>query len=207
MAKSEEVRRERSRQPELAERRRREARRRASLIAVVVGFALAVGAVFVFVGGGDQDNEGDPGVPAGVRTFSELARNHVEDRVDYDPIPPVGGDHAPVWQNCGFYPAPIVAEMGVHSLEHGAVWVTFRPDLAQDQVSSLRQLAQGQTFVLVSPWEDGLPAPVVASTWGRQLALPSASDRRLEQFIRAFRQGPQSPEPGAPCTGGRGARG
>jgi hypothetical protein len=32
--------------------------------------------------------------------------------------------------------------------------------------------------------------------------LDSTEDPRLEQFVSAFRQGPQTPEPGAPCMGG-----
>jgi hypothetical protein len=44
----------------------------------------------------------------------------------------------------------------------------------------------------------------VASAWGYQVKLDSASDPRLEQFIRTFEQGPQTPEPGAACVGGTG---
>ncbi|MPZ29305.1 MAG: DUF3105 domain-containing protein, partial [Micromonosporaceae bacterium] len=47
-------------------------------------------------------------------------------------------------------------------------------------------------------------APVVASAWGKQLPLDSADDPRLKEFVRTFAQGPQTPEPGAPCTGGAG---
>jgi hypothetical protein len=109
-----------------------------------------------------------------------------------------------VWQNCGFYPEPIVAENGVHSMEHGAVWITYRPTLAKDDIDRLRKLTS-QTFVLVSPWEKGLSTPVVASAWGKQLRLPSASDPRLKAFVRAFRLGPQTLERGAACTGGLGS--
>jgi hypothetical protein len=94
-------------------------------------------------------------------------------------------------------------ENAVHSLEHGAVWITYRPDLPQNQVDQLRDLAQNQTYVLVSPRAD-LPSPVVASAWGKQLRLQSADDPDLERFIGAFRQGPQTPEQGAACTGGIG---
>jgi hypothetical protein len=90
----------------------------------------------------------------------------------------------------------------VHSLEHGAVWITFHPDLPPDQVGALRRLAR-QTFVIASPFPD-LPTPIVASAWGHQLRLPSATDPRLAQFVRYFRLGPQTPEPGAACTGGVG---
>jgi hypothetical protein len=58
-------------------------------------------------------------------------------------------------------------------------------------------------YVILSPYP-GLPSPVVASAWGKQLQLPSVSDPRLGQFIDYFRQGPQTPEPGATCAGGTG---
>lgn len=88
-------------------------------------------------------------------------------------------------------------------MEHGAVWITYQPDLPSDQVEVLRNLAHDNSYVLVSPYPD-LPSPVVASAWGKQLTLDSANDPRLEQFVSAFRQGPQTPEPNASCTGGTG---
>jgi hypothetical protein len=139
-----------------------------------------------------------------VVTFTNLSREHTLEPVTYAQVPPVGGPHSPVWQNCGFYSQPVANETAVHSLEHGAVWITYRPDLPGDQIDRLRQLAERQTFILVSPYPD-LPAPVVASAWGKQLRLESADDPRLEQFVRAFRLGPQTPERGARCDGGTSA--
>jgi len=139
----------------------------------------------------------------GVQTYANLTQNHVQGTVTYPQTPPVGGDHAPTWQNCGFYPQPIVTEQGVHSMEHGAVWVTYSPDLPPDQVAVLRNLAHAQTYVLVSPFP-GLPSPVVASAWGTQLKLPSATDAELAAFVKYYRNGPQTEEPGAPCTGASG---
>ena len=140
---------------------------------------------------------------AGVESFEALERDHVEEPVTYAQVPPVGGNHAPIWQNCGFYDTSIADENGVHSMEHGAVWITYQPDLPSDAVGTLRGTTVNQTHVLVSPYPD-LPAPVVASAWGRQLQLDSADDPRLDQFIRAFQGGPQAPEQGEPCTGGIG---
>jgi hypothetical protein len=45
---------------------------------------------------------------------------------------------------------------------------------------------------------------VVATAWGKQVYLQSANDPDLERFVRAYRQGPQTPERGAACTGGIG---
>lgn len=139
--------------------------------------------------------------PAGVETFADLSRDHVDGTVEYAQTPPVGGAHSPVWQNCGYYAAPVSNEHAVHSLEHGAVWITYRPDLPAEQVDALRALGEDRTFILVSPYP-GLQSPIVASAWGAQLALDSTDDPRLGEFVRAYRQGPQTPEPGAACIGG-----
>ena len=189
--------------------RRSRARREAIGIGVAVAAVVAVVALVAWTGGGNDgggiDDRAAPATsaPAGVRIFEVRSQAHVSGPVDYPETPPVGGAHDPTWQNCGFYTEAIVKERGVHSLEHGAVWVTYRPGLAGDQLDILRRLASSQSHILVSPWAGELPAPVVASAWGRQLNLDSAADPRLAEFVRAFRIGPQTPEPGAPCTGGR----
>ncbi len=112
-----------------------------------------------------------PPMPVGIQSFAITERAHVETPVLYGQIPPVGGNHAPIWQNCGFYSAPVANENAVHSLEHGAVWITYRPDLSADQVDLLRQLAARQTFVLVSPH----PGPV--RTGGGLRLGPSVAPR------------------------------
>jgi hypothetical protein len=92
-------------------------------------------------------------------------------------------------------------ETAVHTLEHGAVWITYQPNLSQGQKDAIRELVEAQTCVLASPYE-GLDAPVVASAWGKQVRLESADDSALQSFIQSCLQGPQTPEPGAACTGG-----
>ena len=55
--------------------------------------------------------------------------------------------------------------------------------------------------MLMSP----LPAqqsPITLTAWGRTLNVPNVDDKRVDTFITNFRQGPQTPEPGASCTGG-----
>lgn len=136
-------------------------------------------------------------VPEGTKEF-EVTAGHTVDAVAYDPLPPVGGEHDAVPQTCGFYASPIRNENAVHSLEHGAIWITYRPDLAPDQVDRLRALAEDEGKILVSPHDD-LPSPVVASSWGRQLWLDSAGEDRLLQFVQRFRG--DAPEPRASCTG------
>ena len=80
------------------------------------------------------------------------------------------------------------------------VWITYEPDLPQDQKDELRQIVESPDCLLASPYPD-LPTPVVASAWGKQLQLQSVDEPGLQQFIQAYRKGPQTPEPGASCTG------
>ena len=101
------------------------------------------------------------------------------------------------------YDAPIQNESAVQSLEQGAVWITYRPDLPPDDVKWLHDLVRGQLYILLLPYP-GLPAPVVASACGVQLQVTSEADPRLPWFISKYRQGPQTLERDSPCAGGVG---
>jgi len=139
---------------------------------------------------------------AGEQSFSFASGQHTSDTVPYKENPPAGGPHDPAWQNCGIYDAPVKNENAVHALEHGAVWITYRPDLPPDQIEKLRSIATNP-YDLLSPYPN-LPAPVVVSAWGKQVQMTGPDDERLEKFLRKYRQGPQTPEPGASCSGGVG---
>src|ERR1700744_2997072 len=58
-----------------------------------------------------------------------LEHNHVTGPVKYVVTPPVGGPHDPVWMNAGVYTKPVPVTRAVHNLEHGAVWITYDPNL------------------------------------------------------------------------------
>jgi hypothetical protein len=122
--------------------------------------------------------------------------------ITYPMHPPVGGTHNPEWQRCAgdVYPAAIADEHAVHSMEHGAVWITYRPDLPADQVRTLAAKVTGNNFMLMSPYPN-LNAPISVQTWGFQLKVNSASDPRIDQFITDLRE-VSSKEPGAVCDSG-----
>jgi hypothetical protein len=188
---------------------RRVARRRTMVIvaASAVAIALVGGVSWALIGRSGSGSSGKSSssqvAPAGLQTYSGLARDHVTGPVLYPQTPPVGGKHSAIWQNCGVYPAPVQNENAVHSLEHGAMWITYRPGLPAAELATIRSDVAGQPYGLVSPYP-GLPSPVVATVWGKQLKLASASDPRLKAFINIYKSGSQAPEPGGECTGGTG---
>jgi hypothetical protein len=166
--------------------------------AIIVAFVAGFIALVVI----DSRQQAGSSPPGDVQTYDVgPAGEHTQEDVDYAQTPPAGGEHNDVWQNEGFYDAPVRDENAVHTMEHGAVWITYSPDLPQDQKDQIQELVEGQTCLLASPHPD-LPTPVVASAWGKQLTLESADAPELEQFVRAYRLGPQTPEVGASCTGG-----
>lgn len=136
---------------------------------------------------------------AGVEVFEVASNDHTTDAVTYPQDPPAGGPHDPSWQKCQFYAAPVRNENAVHSLEHGAVWITYQAGLPQEERDALRELAGTNPFILVSPYPN-LKDPVVASAWGAQLRLQNVDDPRLQEFIARYAN--NGPEPGANCASG-----
>ncbi|GKQ36025.1 DUF3105 domain-containing protein [Streptomyces sp. A012304] len=133
----------------------------------------------------------------------KLTQNHVKGTVAYPMNPPVGGDHNQAWMTCDgtVYTKPIAKENAVHSLEHGAVWVTYNDKAADADIKTLSDKVSKTPYTLMSPVKDQSGA-IMLSAWGRQLTVDKASDPRVEQFFTKYVQGAQTPEPGAACTGG-----
>jgi Protein of unknown function (DUF3105) len=179
------------------------------LAAVVAAFTVALLLVVTGCSKPAATGAAQGSPPAGTMTYPEPNRAHVTGKVDYDHSPPVGGNHSVVWLNCGIYDSPVANENAVHDLEHGAVWITYLPNLPAAELDRLRALVKASydgpdRYVVLSPYP-GQSAPIIASAWGHQLTLQTATDPRLQSFINYFRQGPQTLEPGAPCSGGTGS--
>jgi hypothetical protein len=171
----------------------------ASLAVALLSIAASCGSD----AGSNDTSSDDAGAAPDVSVVTITDQQHIEGPIEYDQHPPIGGNHNPVWQNCGVYREPIADENAVHSLEHGAVWITYLPDLDADQVATLEGLAANQTHVLVSPYPDQ-SRPVIATAWGAQKGFDGADDPGLAGFVSRFQEGPQTPEPGAPCSRGTG---
>jgi hypothetical protein len=183
---------------------------------IVAGVVTALLGLTV-VACGDDDSETDPAnafedgttgstLPIDtVVTYQVTERNHVDTEVNYPQTPPVGGNHAPAWQTCAFYDKPIYKEAGTHSLEHGAVWITFKPDIPAAEIEKIRALTE-QPETLASPWDEAndgtLPAPIVVSAWGAQVGVNSIDSAAVADFIDTYREAASSPEAGVPCSQG-----
>lgn len=166
---------------------------------------LALGGVLTYAflnqGEGYRDpvqvaDEAVPGVE--VVDTQGIDTAHVQTAVDYGTDqPPVAGQMAGATAACGTaYPTQPPTEQVMHSLEHGAVWITYRPDLPKDEIAELADRARGS--VIVSPFA-GLAAPVSAQAWARRLPLKGVDDPRLDAFVDSYERGAQAPEGGMGC--------
>ncbi|MCX4822653.1 DUF3105 domain-containing protein [Streptomyces sp. NBC_01142] len=137
----------------------------------------------------------------------KLGRNHVDKQVKYPMKPPVGGDHHQAWMNCDrdVYTEEIPEVNAVHSLEHGAVWVTYNDKAPAADVAKLGALVKKTSYSLMSPVKDQKGA-IMLSAWGKQVTVDGADDPRVKQFFTKYVQGAQTPEPGAACAGGLSAK-
>jgi hypothetical protein len=140
--------------------------------------------------------------PEGIEVYPSTTNRTVDGPIDYGRKPPTNGNHAPLWQNCGFYQKPIQDRHAVHSMDHGVVWITYRPELPQQQLESLRPYGN-ENYVIVSPYP-GQNTPVIATSWRVQLELNSADDPRLEQFVNEFKRSELAPLSGNRCILGVG---
>jgi hypothetical protein len=129
-------------------------------------------------------------------------QQHVTADVDYAENPPVGGPHDPAWADCtgSVYDVAIRPENAVHSLEHGAVWITYDPDLlAADDIAAVAAAVQGTYGLMMSPYP-GLGSAVSLQAWNHALRLDDVRDPRLVEFTRLLTGNPENiPEPGASC--------
>lgn len=171
---------------------------------VVLGAALVGLIVYAAFnqGSGVRDLVRNPdGAIKGVAVAEgELERDHVAGPVKYAQTPPNSGAHNGTPQQCDVYTEPIAPEHAIHSLEHGAVWITYNDDVPADQVEKLAAKVEGDPYGLMSPVPEQ-KSPINLSAWGRRLSVDSADDARIDDFIEGYRSGPQTPERGAACIG------
>jgi ribosomal protein L12E/L44/L45/RPP1/RPP2 len=180
---------------------------RATLITLgITGAIVAVMLAVFFLGSGVQE----PTI-SGLKTYSisDKERNHVTQTVAYKQTPAVGGNHHPTWANCEgrIYTSVLQTEKAVHSLEHGAVWVTYKPGTDKKLLDAFAKKVEKKPYIMMSPVAEQADN-LMMSAWGNQLTVPSADDKRVDEFISKFAQSTSAPEPGAACsTAGGGASG
>lgn len=182
-------------------------RRTGAIVAIGTGVAILV--LALVLGPKIVDQAQDANIPpapkgpnlAAVDLREDIPNDEVDADIDYPEVPPDGGDHAKEWLSCGLYTKAVREENAVHSLERGAVWVTYNPDQITRKQAKAMYERLPEDRRIVSPYV-GLPGNVVLSVWGAQLKLLSADDPRFDLFLEEYGDGHLAPEPDAGCANG-----
>ena len=123
--------------------------------------------------------------------YADQGQKHVPEGtpVKYNSNPPSSGDHYQSPAPKGAYEQGIPDGMAIHNLEHGYIWVAYRPDLPADQVKKLKGLFSSPfsnpRFVpskaIVAPRPNN-PAPISIVSWRWTMNLDSFDEEKLTQF-------------------------
>lgn len=110
---------------------------------------------------------------------------HVDGPIDYDDLPPAGGEHNPCWGDFRVYETPLADERWVHNLEHGGVVFLYHcPEGCAAEVAELGAFVRKRSQALLTPYPE-LPARFAAVAWGERLVSPCFDLDAFEAFYAA----------------------
>ena len=130
---------------------------------------------------------------------SDHGREHVDSKKYGGDQPPTSGAHAnPV--SWGVYDTEIRDDEALHNLEHGGVYVSYHPDLPEDEVDKLKALlfapysdSEFQPRKIIMAPRENNKAPIVLSSWLRSEKLENFDAEKIKEYVT--RNTGKSPEP------------
>jgi hypothetical protein len=162
------------------------------------GLAVAVIAVLVYGGylavryGAPEGEDMSRAVPVQGDEHIPVGAAHEP----YNSSPPTSGPHYAEPARPGFREGEtIVDEHLVHSLEHGLIWISYRPDVLPEIVEALQQFDNGLTVITERSAND---SDIALAAWGRLDtfdvgdAFTDADVTRVRDFIKRYaNRGPE----------------
>ncbi|MBX4191688.1 MAG: DUF3105 domain-containing protein [Candidatus Doudnabacteria bacterium] len=152
---------------------------------------VVVGLAFWLFKSSQKQEENLPG-----QLFDNLGQEHLTqgatDHQPYNSNPPTSGPHWPQPANWGSYAVTQPDEQLVHNLEHGGIWISYRPDkVDQNTINMLNDFAKRYPLIVVEPREKNDSAISLAA-WGRLQNLDQYDESAILRFIEAYHnKGPE----------------
>lgn len=127
---------------------------------------------------------------------SVQGRNHIANGATHPPYnsnPPSSGSHYASPARGGFYNEPLPDEQVLHNLEHGDIWVAYRPDISDEVKETLKSFAG--RYVVVSPRSEN-DGEISLVAWGRvdtfNVENKIVDEERIRDFIKRYdNRGPE----------------
>ena len=102
-------------------------------------------------------------------SYTVEGRTHVADgiKVDYKTNPPSSGNHYAQPTKWGVYENSLPDETLVHNLEHGGVWISYKPTIPESAKERLRQIVKKYNSKVILEPRGANDADIALSSWGR----------------------------------------
>lgn len=130
----------------------------------------------------EMPDEGDKHVPEGTE-------------VTYQSNPPTSGNHWPTPLSDGVYKTEKPDEAVIHSMEHGRVWISYKPSLPANIIEQLEKLGDGQALIITP--RNASETDIALAAWTRldtfNLNIDGTLDeQRVRDFINRYKnKGPE----------------
>ena len=136
-------------------------------------------------------------------TYAELSRDHVSlDHQDtYNSNPPSSGPHYPSPANWGAYDYEVADKIFIHNLEHGGIWISYKPTVAPAVVDGLKSvMKEFSDYKLVMAPRSANDADVAVAAWAHvykfnlkdPTQLSPEEKKSIEKFYYALKDhGPE----------------
>lgn len=168
------------------------------LVTVIV---VAGGAAFLSL---SQQNEGESSQVKGGKVEGKtiigeehplLGAAHISPGSPHEPYnsnPPTSGPHYGTTTANGVHDEVIADETVIHNLEHGHIWIAYRPDVSEETKEKLKEFVQGDDWKMVVAPRPQNDVPIALAAWGRTLKLADFDEAQIKKFRDAYRnRGPE----------------
>lgn len=131
----------------------------------------------------------------GTVDYDIVSRDHIAQGTSgsgYNSNPPSSGPH---WQGPaknGFYDSALPDEQLLHNLEHGHIWIAYKPDIGDEIKSKLKEIAQKEDWKVVVAPREANDSKIALVAWGRVLKMDEPDWEKTDDFITTYRnRGPE----------------
>lgn len=165
-------------------------RRKIRRMLLIAGILLAVvGVILLIAWFAIRSAKNAPGV-----SYPEVGREHIALQAPlpkpYNSNPPSSGGHYESPANWGVYDYEVPDRLFIHNLEHGGIWIAYRPSVSAHVVEHLKTVVSefGGSKIVMAP-RSANDNDIAIVAWSRVLKLDlvngDITDEQLDQ-VRAF---------------------
>lgn len=131
----------------------------------------------------------------GTVDFEIVGRNHITQGTagsGYNSDPPSSGPHWPSPAKNGVHNEQVADQQAIHNLEHGHVWIAYRPDIDEGAKSGLKKIVEDDDWKVVMAPRAKNDTKIALVAWGRVLKIDEPDYQKVKDFIRTYRnRGPE----------------